>query len=731
MLIEELRKEKELNVTVNKVIYEAERDGYYILSVVEERCREPFVVKLNSVKIDEDDMLTIVGEWKKTGQYGYQFIASAAIKRNAFSLKGIEKYLAENIYGIGKVKAAAIVKKFGHGTEDVFNNEPEKIKDLLNMKDTAFLKMIGSWIEKNTQTKYVLDLAKLGISGRTATKVVKEFGEGCVERINNNPYELIQIRGIGFKKADEIAKKLGITNDDIRRVNAGIVFVLNEQTSFGNVCCEAGNFIGIAAEALGVDRELVDKELSFLIDEKELVYEQGYVYITKLFYEERTVAKRLIDMNTVTKYPDMTDKAAQSLNVTYTDEQIEAIRLSIRNRVSILTGGPGTGKTTTVKGIIKAHKLLGHDIYCAAPTGRAAKRMSEATGEAASTIHRLLEFSGNGFMRNETNPIGVDNNKDGNNLEPWESVLIVDETSMMDISLMAVLLKAIPRTMSLVLVGDVDQLPSVGPGTVLSDIIESGKFPVTRLTKIQRQAAGSAVIRTAHAINNGFMPDLKSRDTDMFVYNITDKPAEDIQNLILRLYMSAVGRYDIMDVQVLSAQHTGQIGTDVLNEKIRELVNKDGEKIPGGMNGFRKGDKVMQIRNNYSLGVFNGDIGIIKGYDDETKKMQVAFGSAYVDYEAADTDDLVLAYACTVHKSQGSEYPVVIFPVSTQHFFMLERNLIYTAITRAKEFLIMPADAKALAMGIKKVNAKKRTSRLISRFDSYEEFVKKSGRRAV
>ena len=695
----------EINVKVRWTIYENERDGFFITCCKMDDYPDNIIALFNAVSVEKEDTFTLTGEWKHTDKYGWQFKADVAVPNNASNTEGLKKFLMEHIKGIGKKKAKLLVDTFGKDTEAVFNTQPEKIKECLNVSDKVFMNIMRSWEESNHTNKYILELSKIGITGKTAINVYRTYGDKCIENIRKNPYQLIDdVKRIGFKKADNIAKEMGIQQNDARRIDAGIVYVITTLTEFGNTCSEKDKLIKETAKTLEVDEELVEKELDLIISEEKLINEDGYIYLKKLYYEENLVADTLKKLSQKEiNYIHIADEIASETGINYTEEQKAAIDMSVSSSIMVLTGGPGTGKTTTVKGIIKANEKAGKTVICAAPTGRASKRMQEATEHEAKTIHRLLEFDGEGFQRNKDNPLGEDKGK---------YALIIDESSMIDLSLMSSLLSAIPENMSLILVGDVDQLPSVGPGTILSNIISSGIFPTARLTKIQRQAEGSDIIKTAHTINAGRIPKVSHVPNDVFCYDVTGKEADEQLEWIIKLFMNSLKRYSLMDVQILSPQHTGKLGTDNLNEIIQGIVNKEGEKIPASIGDFRVGDKVMQIKNNYKLGVFNGDIGMIESYDDEDKTITVDFNGHSTIYDDTASDDLVLAYACTIHKAQGSEYPVVILPVSTQHYFMLEKNLLYTGVTRPTDYLMLVVDFKAMGMGVKKVNVKKRTSQL-------------------
>jgi len=734
----ELLQKDELLVKINYMTYADKKKGFFIAICSENNGTETFTVLLNVPEAEEGDTFRVSGEWTRSEKYGFQFKAINAFRRVSSSLYGMEKYLIDNINGIGKTKAKKLVSKFKYDLEDIFNNEPEKIRDFLGLSEPVYEKVLQSWIKNNKEINYAFQLAKLGINNSLALKIYKEFGDNCVQRVNENPYIIIQIKGVGFKTADAVAQKLGIKQDDPRRINAGINFVLDKDTTFGNVCSDYIEFIGNAAKELDVDKNLVEEELETMINTNVIIKEGDFIFTPKMYYAERDAAREIIRLNTPLRYPDITDDVVSEIerekSIEYNREQIAAIRASLKNRVSVVTGGPGTGKTTVVKGIITAHEKLGHEIICAAPTGRAAKRMNEATGHEAKTLHRLLEWNGMGYGRNESCPIGAItvSNPEFNPEEPEgpenvrrqvtlsedKFVIIIDEFSMVDILLMSALLKAIGPDTSIVMVGDVDQLPSVGSGTVLADVIYSKLFAVTKLSAVMRQKAGSSIIKLANEVNDGIMPHIRKQNNgDVFAYNLEGREPEDRVKLALDLVKASLRQYDIMNVQVLSAQHRGVLGVDNLNRLIQETLNNNNERIGlfGGEKDIRVGDKVMQIKNNYSLDVYNGDVGRIVAYDDEDNKVRVDYGDKIVEYDENTVDNIVLSYACTVHKSQGSEYPVVIMALTTDQFTMLERNLVYTGITRAKKLFCFLFDYKALGIAVKRSNGSKRNSRFMDR----------------
>ena len=447
----------EINVKVRWTIYENERDGFFITCCKMDDYPDNIIALFNAVSVEKEDTFTLTGEWKHTDKYGWQFKADVAVPNNASNTEGLKKFLMEHIKGIGKKKAKLLVDTFGKDTEAVFNTQPEKIKECLNVSDKVFMNIMRSWEESNHTNKYILELSKIGITGKTAINVYRTYGDKCIENIRKNPYQLIDdVKRIGFKKADNIAKEMGIQQNDARRIDAGIIYVITTLTEFGNTCSEKDKLIKETAKTLEVDEELVEKELDLIISEEKLINEDGYIYLKKLYYEENLVADTLKKLSQKEiNYIHIADEIASETGINYTEEQKAAIDMSVSSSIMVLTGGPGTGKTTTVKGIIKANEKAGKTVICAAPTGRASKRMQEATEHEAKTIHRLLEFSGEPdgedmksilrFNRNEDNPLECD-------------AIIIDEASMVDSFLFLALLKAVAEGTRLVLVGDTDQL---------------------------------------------------------------------------------------------------------------------------------------------------------------------------------------------------------------------------------------------------------------------------------
>ena len=542
-------------------------------------------------------------------------------------------------------------------------------------------------------------------------KIYKKYGKESIEKVSDNPYCLADdIWGIGFKTADSIAKNLGYTNNDPRRCRSGILYTLGKLSEEGHVYAEREQLLKTAKELLQADEEPITATLDQMIEKEDLVIDEEAIFLPPFYYAECGTAnklKRLIDTSSKDLFEEEVNigKIVQRTGIHYDDVQVAAIKQAVKSKVMVLTGGPGTGKTTTTIGIIAALQSIGLRILLAAPTGRAAKRMSEATGKEAKTIHRLLEYNpAEGYGRNDENPL------DG-------GALIVDECSMIDIILMNSLLKAIPIDMRLILVGDIDQLPSVGAGNVLRDIIDSERIPVVRLTRIFRQAMSSRIITNAHRINQAYFPDISNgRDTDFFFIQKEDPSlaAAEIVNIVKNRIPKAY-HISTNNIQVLTPMQRSVVGAANLNVILQEAINPEGESLSRGGFKYRQGDRVMQIRNNYDKDVFNGDVGYIESVDMDDRSLTVRFEERHVEYEDSALDELTLAYATTIHKSQGSEYPVVVIPLLMTHFVMLQRNLVYTGITRAKKICIIVGTTKALAYSIHNMVVQKRNTKLKER----------------
>ena len=541
----------------------------------------------------------------------------------------------------------------------------------------------------------MLFLQGYGVSTAYAAKIYRQYGKESIETVKGNPYKLADdIWGIGFKTADGIASKMGYEKNDLRRCKSGLSYTLNQLSDDGHVYAIEEQLVESAIKLLEADEEPIRQAMSEMLSSEELKQEKDAIYLPPFYFSEVGTARKilgLLNQGEVKKNVSLDINAIQqSSGIVYDDVQIAAIQQAVDAKVMVLTGGPGTGKTTTTQGIIAAFKTMGMRILLAAPTGRAAKRMSEATGMEAKTIHRLLEYNpADGYKRNDENPLEGD-------------ALIVDECSMVDIMLMYNLMKAIPTHMRLVLVGDIDQLPSVGAGNVLRDIIDSERVPVIRLTRIFRQAQTSRIVMNAHAINKGIFPNISNgKDTDFFFIRLDDpeKVAKEIVNLVQNRLPKAYHQ-PFSNIQVLTPMQRGVVGAANLNNLLQNALNNSTQSLSRSGYVFKKGDRVMQIRNNYDKDVFNGDIGFVTSINQEDRTLLVDFDNHIVEYEVSELDELTLAYATTIHKSQGSEYPIVVMPVMMNHYVMLQRNLIYTGITRSKKVCVLIGQTKALAYSI-------------------------------
>lgn len=695
---------------VRQVVFSNEESGYTVLrvSVGDTFAWDTLVGTFQDVGIGT--VLECDGEWKEDRRFGREFVAESWMEVLPDTAEGIEKYLGSGIIrGIGKGMARRIVKHFGRETLRVLDDFPDRLCEVQGIGKDKLEKIKASWDRQRGVRDVMVFLHGHGVSAAYAVRIYKQYGKKSIEKVRENPYCLADdVFGIGFKMADQIASTLGYGRNDIRRCKAGVVYTLKELSNDGHCYSEREQLIATAKALLSVEEKYISVAIDALEAEKGIIVELGDVFLPMYYYAEVGVANKLRRMikdsgNDMLKGFDI--EKIETDGIVYDDVQIAAISEALRSKVMVLTGGPGTGKSTTTNGIIAALELLKRKVLCAAPTGRAAKRLSEVTGKEAKTIHRLLGFTpSGGFDHDEDNPLDGD-------------VLIVDEASMIDILLMNSLIKAVPQTMRLIFVGDIDQLPSVGAGNVLRDLIDSGIIPVVRLTRIFRQAQTSRIVTNAHRINRGEYPDVSNgKDADFFFIKDTDAEhaAAEIVNLVKNRLPKAYG-YEPKDIQVLVPMKNGAAGTKNLNIALQEAINPDGECITSGAFKYRVGDKVMQVRNDYKKNVFNGDIGFVKAIDAEENVMTVTFGGEDVEYEKGDMGELTLAYACTIHKSQGSEYPVVVMPLLMSHYVMLQRNLVYTGVTRAKKLCVVIGDGRAMYRAISNMVVLKRNTRLKER----------------
>ncbi len=706
-----------LRCVVEHITYQNPENGWSVMRVKVKDYKELVTLTGSLLDVPVGSVLLCDGDWRVDSRYGQQFVVQSWTEVMPATIYGIEKYLGSGLVkGIGPVFAKSIVSKFGTDTLNVIDNEPDRLLEVPKLGKKRVERIKESWEKQKDIKEVMVFLQGYGVSTAFAAKIYRKYEKESIKKVKDNPYQLADdIWGIGFKTADGIASKMGYEKNDPRRCRSGILYTLNQLAEDGHVYAEQDQLVETATKLLEAEEVSVREVLASMIETKDVIVDNEVVYLPPFYYAEDGSAKRLdtllkaiysIDYS-VAAEPEI-EYGAKPSGIVYDDVQQAAIQKAMDSKVMVLTGGPGTGKTTTTQGIIEAFKARKKTILLAAPTGRAAKRMTEATGMEAKTIHRLLEYSPmEGYKRNEENPLEGD-------------VLIVDECSMIDIMLFYNLMKAIPEKMRLILVGDIDQLPSVGAGNVLRDIIDSNMIPVVRLTRIFRQAQTSRIVMNAHAINAGNFPNIQNGHESDFFFIKQENPDE-IVKLIIGLVRDRLSKkygYPPKEIQVLTPMQRGTVGAANLNIELQNALNPSGPSLARGGYTYRQGDKVMQIRNNYDKSVFNGDIGYITAVDTNERTLNVTFDSRLVEYDVSELDELVLAYAVTIHKSQGSEFPVVVMPVTMKHFVMLQRNLIYTGITRAKKICVLVGTTKALAYAVHNQTVSKRNTMLKERLNN-------------
>ena len=702
-----------LRCVVERITYQNPDNGYSVMKVKVKGYDDLVTLVGNLLEVPAGSVLLCEGDWKVDKRYGSQFVCQSWEEVMPATVYGIEKYLGSGLVkGIGPKFAQLIVRQFGLETIDVIETDIDRLYEVPGIGKKRVEKIRESWEKQKDIKNVMLFLQGHGVSTAYAAKIYRQYGKESIDLVKENPYRLADdIWGIGFKTADSIAAKMGYEKNDLRRCQSGLIYTLNQLANEGHVYAEEEQLVKAALELLEADEVPIREALTHMVQTEDLKLEDEAIYLPPFYFAEVGTTNRLLALLHASDQ-DFTKKMnvqalSKEIGIEYDEVQLQAIEEAIRSKVMVLTGGPGTGKTTTTQGIIAALKHMGLRILLAAPTGRAAKRMSEATGMEAKTIHRLLEFNPkDGYKRNDENPLEGD-------------ALIVDECSMIDIILMNNLMKAIPSSMRVVFVGDIDQLPSVGAGNVLRDIIESEKIPVVRLTRIFRQAQTSRIVMSAHAINQGLFPDTSNgKQTDFFFIQQEEpeKVAEEIVNLVKNRLPKAYSQ-KVSNIQVLTPMQRGVVGAANLNMALQNALNPSQIALNRGGYSFRQGDRVMQLRNNYDKDVFNGDLGYVESVDMEERTLLVNFEDRLVEYEASELDELTLAYATTIHKSQGSEYPIVVMPVLMTHYVMLQRNLIYTGITRAKKICVLIGTKKALSFAVRNMSVLKRNTKLKERLN--------------
>jgi exodeoxyribonuclease V alpha subunit len=672
----------------------------------------------HAAAIGAGEWITASGEWVNDRTHGQQFKARFLRTSPPSSAEGIEKYLSSGmIRGVGPVYAKKLVRAFGETVFDVIEATPDRLREVDGIGPVRAASILAAWAEQKAVREIMVFLHSHGVSTARAVRIFKTYGADAIQVMTENPYRLARdIRGIGFKTADAIAMKLGIEKTAMVRVCAGISYALTEAMDEGHCGLPTDDLVALAEKLLEVPGELVraalERELSEGTVVADRVGETPCVFLAGLHRAERTIAERLTRLaNGTLPWPWIDpDKALpwveKKIGLSLAEGQIAAIRLALMSKVLVMTGGPGVGKTTILRAILRILAAKGVGLLLCAPTGRAAKRMTEATGFEAKTIHRLLEVDPKtgGFKRGDDHPLDCD-------------LVVVDEASMVDVMLMQSLVKAVPGRAGFLIVGDIDQLPSVGPGQVLADVISSGAVPVVRLTEVFRQAAQSRIVTNAHRINQGSIPDLSPPGTDSDFYFIQADDPETAVGRIIELARTRIpqrfGLDPIRDIQVLCPMNRGGIGARSLNIELQAALNPGGDrKVERFGWTFAPGDKVMQIENDYDKEVYNGDIGYIDDVNPNEGEIVASFDGRSVTYGFGELDMLVPAYAATIHKSQGSEYPAVIIPVLTQHYAMLQRNLLYTGVTRGKRLVVLIGQKKAVAIAVRNISGRRRWSKL-------------------
>ncbi|MCQ2914754.1 MAG: ATP-dependent RecD-like DNA helicase [Alphaproteobacteria bacterium] len=698
-----------ISVSIKKITFQNKDNGFCVLKANEFGHAEEFTMLGTFANVSIGMCLNVYGEWFIDPNYGKEFKVQTYTETVPVTTKGLENYLAGGaIKGVGKKTAKKIVSAFGKEAIDVIENNPEKLAKKCEISLKKAKEIQKYWIDQTSIKNIMMFLQGFDLTPKMAAKIYAVYGPETIKIIQNNPFKIADdINGIGFKRADALAQTLGIAQDDEYRIRSGIIYALNQFNENGHTFAKKDQLINATNEMLNISSEKIEKEIDHLVENEKVILEDEAIYIPTYYYSEKNVAKILKSKAKNTNQNDLfnknyIDSILSKSEIEYNELQKAAMKTALESNVMILTGGPGTGKTTTIKAIIDIFQKQDLKILLASPTGRAAKRMTETTGVCAKTIHRLLEYKpGEGYKKDNDDKLTGD-------------VLIIDEISMVDILLMNALLKAVPFDMKLILIGDSDQLPSVGAGNVLHDLLDSNIIPTIKLTEIFRQAQTSKIITNAHKINVGEFPDLNNkRDSDFFYIEketpqeIVDTIKDLVQNRLPKAY-----NIDPNVIQVLTPMQKGTVGTIALNQILQEAINPSAEGLKYHDYKFAINDKVMQIKNNYDKEVFNGDIGTVLGVGIKEKEVLVDFEGKSIYYDYDELSELVPAYAITIHKSQGSEYPIVVMPICNAHYVMLQRNLIYTGITRAKNLLVLIGSKKAISIAINNTKIKERNSKL-------------------
>ncbi|MBL7114831.1 MAG: ATP-dependent RecD-like DNA helicase [Kiritimatiellae bacterium] len=708
-----------LDGTVSSVVYRNEDTGYTVCRVALDDQKGEATLVGNCAAIWSGESVQATGKWIRHPQHGFQFEAEAIVCIAPTSTRGIERYLSSGmIRGIRKELAKRLVRKFGERTLDIIEKESKRLEDVDGIGPKRRRQIKESWGEQKAVRDIMIFLQGHGIGTAQAARIFRQYGDQSVALIRQNAYRLCgDVWGIGFKTADGVAMSLGVAPDSELRARAGIIHVLQTLTDSGHCYCPLAELLLQAETLLGIAVEILTPALDVELKRGTLTKENEHVYLTPIYRAECTVVERvkhILSARTTFK-PIIINKALpwaeEHMHLHFAAKQTEALSMALSSKFSIMTGGPGVGKTTIIRALSDVYKKRRLQVVLAAPTGRAAKRMEEATHHEAKTVHRLLKYQPqtHDFEHGSDNPLEGD-------------VFILDEVSMMDIRLMSQFLEAVPNRACLVLVGDIDQLPSVGPGNVLRDLIHSGVVPCTRLDTVFRQQTGGWIIHNAHRVNRGELIEQppKGEDSDFFFIETTEPDAVIARtiDLVTRRIPQRFGFDPLKDIQVLTPMRRNQLGAENLNAVLQEAMNPSGREIDRFGRKYRINDRVMQIRNNYDKEVFNGDIGRILTLNSEDRNLVVDYDGRKINYEYTELDELIHAYACSIHKSQGSEYPAVVILLTTQHFKLLQRNLLYTAITRGKKLVCLVGSNKAVYIATKNNEIQQRRTGLRERLSN-------------
>ncbi len=707
----------ELCGVVDAIVFRNEENGYSVCRVKADGHREPVTVVGNCSAMWVGESLRAEGEWIRHPQHGFQFQAASITCMAPSSAKGIERYLASGmIRGIGKVMAKRLVDEFGEDTLRIIEKESKRMEEIDGIGPVRRQRIKQSWNEQQGVRDIMIFLQGHGIGTAQAARIYRQYGNEAIAVVRTNPYRLCaDVWGIGFKTADSVAMSLGIPENSVIRARAGIVYVMRTLSEEGHCFCTEAELLLYAEQLLRISIDILAEALRLELETPHLTQDEDRIYLTELFEAECAVADgvRRLAGTPVRFKPILADKAVEwaqaQMRLTFAPKQREALEIALASKVSIITGGPGVGKTTIIRALVDVYQARKLTVRLAAPTGRAAKRMAEATGAEALTIHRLLKF----LPQTGMFEYNAEKKLEGH-------CFILDEVSMIDIQLMAHVMRAMPDEATLILVGDIDQLPSVGPGNVLRDLIQSGAVPCEALETIFRQQAGGLIVQNAHRINHGerlIFPE--EGDTTADFYFIESEDPEAVIQRMLELVTQRIpkrfGLNPMSDIQVLTPMRRNQLGADNLNAVLQQALNPTGHEIERFGRTYRKGDRVMQVRNNYDKEVFNGDIGSIAFVNEEDQEISVDIDGQKVTYDYSELDELVHAYASSIHKAQGSEYPAVVVLITTQHFKMLQRNLLYTAVTRGKRLVCIVGTRKAVGMAIHNTDIRQRRTGLKDR----------------